>query len=234
MVAAGHARGLRSKVCNCRGLLREHHPHNPGSQLVHPRPRRADFRPRARAFPDGAAHRRPGADVLARLRAQAADVQPRRHRILHQRDPARRLRQDGRREPRRRAHRRAGRVPVEDQVAAVPGPGHGPGDEPGAGAGRDGGRALSGRRRPRVRGSSRWSSAPSRPARRRRRPGSSRATASSRSTAMPVETWEEFGLETVDQGEPSGQADDHPRRQDHRAARSSRRPSASTKKASSA
>ena len=37
-----------------------------------------------------------------------------------------------------------------------------------------------------------------------------------------------------DQGEPSRQADDHPRRQDHRASRSFRPPSASTKKASPA
>ena len=34
-------------------------------------------------------------------------------------DPARRLREDGRREPRRRAHRGVGRVPVEDASGSV-------------------------------------------------------------------------------------------------------------------
>ena len=38
-----------------------------------------------------------------------------------------------------------GRVPVEVEVAAVPGPGDGPGDEPGARRRRDGGRPASGR-----------------------------------------------------------------------------------------
>ena len=64
-------------------------------------------------------------------------------------DPARRLRQDGRREPRGSAIRPAGRVPVQEQMAAVPDSDHGPGDEPrpggrrpgrGADAGRDGAR----------------------------------------------------------------------------------------------
>ena len=45
------------------------------------RPRRADLRPRARAFPDGAADRREGADVLARLRPEADQRQARRHRV---------------------------------------------------------------------------------------------------------------------------------------------------------
>ena len=42
--------------------------------------------------------------------------------------------------------RRARRVPVEDEVGAVPGPDHGPGDEPAARVRADGGRAVSGRR----------------------------------------------------------------------------------------
>ena len=109
------------------------------------RPRRADLRARARALPGGPLHRRARAHVLARLRAEAPQVHARRHRVLHQRDPARRLREDGRREPGGRAHRRARRVPVEEQVAAVPGPDHGPGDEPAARGRRDGGRALPGR-----------------------------------------------------------------------------------------
>ena len=74
------------------------------------------------------------------------NVQARRHRVLHQRHSARRLREDGGREPGRRADGRAGRVPVEGQVAAVPGPDHGTGDEPRARRRRDGARALPGRR----------------------------------------------------------------------------------------
>ena len=55
-----------------------------------------------------AARRRPGAEVLARLRPDDAELPARRHRIRHRRDPARRLRQDGRREPR-------GSAPARDE-----------------------------------------------------------------------------------------------------------------------
>ena len=67
------------------------------------RARRARVRPRAGPLPAGALERRARADLLARLRAQAAEGAARRHRVLHQRHPARRLREDGRREPRRSA-----------------------------------------------------------------------------------------------------------------------------------
>ena len=40
--------------------------------------------------------------------------------------------------------------------------------------------------------------------------------------SVAVDNWEEFGLETVTKANRPDQADDHPRRQDHRAARSSR------------
>ena len=81
----------------------------------------------------------------------------------------------------------------KNEVAAVPGPDHGPGDEPGAGAGGDGGRALSGRRCPRV-----HAAAGRRRDRRGRLAGTkprafSRAITSSVSTAIAVDTWEEFG-----------------------------------------
>ena len=83
--AAERGAGLQSKVCNCRGSKREHHPHDPRSPVVHLRPRGPHLRARARAFPDGPAHRRAGPDVLARLRPEAAVVPPRRHRVLRQR-----------------------------------------------------------------------------------------------------------------------------------------------------
>ena len=82
-----------------------------------------------------------------------------RHRVLHQRHPARRLREDGRRESGRRPHRRGRRVPVEDEMAALPGPGHGPGDEPGARARGDGASCSTRARRCRPSSSSRSSSA---------------------------------------------------------------------------
>ena len=64
---------------------------------------------------------------------------------------ARRVRQDGRRDDRlarRATHRQGRRVPVQDQVGALPGPHHGPRDEPGARRDRAGLRPLPGRRRP--------------------------------------------------------------------------------------
>ena len=94
--------GVRSRISDA---LRGHHVTSILAFRL--RPRRADLRARARAFPDGPAHRRARADVLAGVRPEAARVHARRHRILHQRDSARRLREDGGREPRRRAHRRA-------------------------------------------------------------------------------------------------------------------------------
>jgi hypothetical protein len=66
---------------------------------VHFCARRAHFRARARPFPHGAADRRAGAHVFTRLRPQDPVVQAGRHRVLRQRDPPRRLREDGRREP---------------------------------------------------------------------------------------------------------------------------------------
>ncbi len=114
--------------------------------MVHPRPGDPHLRARARALHDGPAHRGAGADVLARLRPEAAQVSPRRHRVLRQPDPARRLREDGRREPRGFPHGRVGRVHVEEQVAAVPGPGDGAGDEHRARAARGGRHFLLQRR----------------------------------------------------------------------------------------
>ena len=86
-----------------------------------------------------------------------------RHRVLRQRDSARRLREDGRREPGRPAVGQPRRIPVEDQMGAVPGPDHGAGDEHRAGR-RGAGRSCW-RRAPRCRPirTSRRSSAPSRP-----------------------------------------------------------------------
>src|SRR6187402_1616174 len=58
------------------------------------RARRAHLRARARAFHDGAPHRRPRADVLVGLWTQDPEVHARRYRVLRQCDPARWLRED--------------------------------------------------------------------------------------------------------------------------------------------
>ena len=94
------------------------------------RSRRADLRPRARAFPRGARARRPGADVLARLRPEAAEVPRGDTEYCISAVPLGGYVKLAGENPEDIAHRRARRVPVEEQVGAVPGPRHGPGHEP--------------------------------------------------------------------------------------------------------
>ena len=94
-------------------------------------------------------------------------VQARRHRVLHQRHPARRLREDGRREPRRPAHRGHRRVPVRRPSGS--GSRSSSWDRSmnlAAGRRPDGGRADAGRADVPPSRTSRRSSAPSRPGRR--------------------------------------------------------------------
>ena len=78
------------------------------------------------------AARRLGVRVLTfslGFRTEAAENAPGRHGILHQRDPTRRLRENGGRESGRSAHRPTRRVPVSNEVGAVPGSDHGTGHE---------------------------------------------------------------------------------------------------------
>ena len=89
-------------------------------------------------------------------------------------------------------HGTTGRVPVEDEVGAVPGPDHGPGDEPRPGGRAAGGRAVPGRRGAGLSRISRRSSARSRRIRPRPRPTSGPAIASLTVADRRVETWEQF------------------------------------------
>ena len=121
-------------------------------------------------------------------------VPPRRHRVLPQRHPARRLREDGRREPRRPAHRQPRRVPVEEQVAALPDPDHGPAMNIvlavlAAGRRADAGRSSAGLPQPagaHRRGAGRD--------RRRAGAGCSPATTHRASRPRDVATWEELEI----------------------------------------
>ena len=115
-----------------------------------------------------------------------------RHGICHQRDPAWRLREDGGRKPRRSALRTGRRVPVENEMATVPGPHHGTVDEPDSRGRGDRGRSDERRGDPRVsiQAASRW---PGRcPDRRPREPAFNRAIASSASRGAKSNTWEQF------------------------------------------
>ena len=133
-------------------------------------------------------HPRP--EVPARFQPDHRELPPRRHRIRHRRAAARRLRQDGRREPRggrarraRQPDRPAGRVPRQDEVAALPGPDHGPDHEPAA-RGHPHGGGESPRHGKGLRTKTSRSSSASWPRdRRRRRRTFSRATRSCRSAA---------------------------------------------------
>ena len=99
------------------------------SPRVPVRPRGARLRARAGAFPRRPASRRPCPDVLARLRAEDPADEAGRHGLLRQRHPPGRLREDGRRDRGRQARGPGRRVPVEDEVAALPGPDRGTRDE---------------------------------------------------------------------------------------------------------
>ncbi len=88
----------------------------------------------------------------------------------------------------------ARRVPVEDQVAALPDPDHGPGDEPGAGRGRARRGADAGRNGPCLHqpaGAGRRGEVRDR---RRRRPGFSAATSSPGSVPLTFHTWEHLEM----------------------------------------
>ena len=137
----GHTQG-RISVAGCCGDQ---------SSRIRLRHRRARIRPRAGPLHGRAARRRPRPRVLHRLRSEAAQGAPRRHRVLRQRDTARRLRQNGGRACRRPPRRRTRRVPVQEQVGALPDPDRGAGDERHPGDRRDDVRAVPGRRRAGVR-----------------------------------------------------------------------------------
>ena len=126
-----------------RGTPKRHCLNHDRPSILPVRPRRSRLRARAGPFPGGPPAGGPGADVLARLRPEAPQGQARRYGLLRRRYPARRLRGDGRHEPGGGA-RRIRRVPVEDQVGALPGAGRRTGDERRAGDRGDVGRALPG------------------------------------------------------------------------------------------
>ena len=101
----------------------------------------------------------------------------------------------------------AGRVPVEDQVAAVPDPDHGTGDEHHPGGRRAGDRAGAGRRRSPPTGTSRPSSASCVPDSPAEHAGlDARAIASSPSAANTVETWEDLLIAIGTQAGPRHRA----------------------------
>ena len=108
------------------------------------RARSADFRPRARPFPDGPADWRPRAHLLARLRSQAVVVRRGDTEYCISAIPLGGYVKMAGENPEDARTGASDEFLSKIEVAAVPGPGHGPGDEPGAGARRDGVRPLQG------------------------------------------------------------------------------------------